>query len=234
LLLTIALALTLTAEPDAGLDEAPEEGPRWQELGEGDGGVDAPSISGSAKLSTALTVKQVSRSGGTMHFAEKTVISCGRCGAPLVLKREQAPLIDHVLDLGGRRYLLLGWSSGGNGFQSVQVLLVAVGPQGPQLIDELDWFSSRSDRGVLLASTPQGWRIGFPQPPSQDDDFFDANLRVASGKSRHAADLEKSGFFQPVPAGLVAFAYCPPFGEGIRLRGNAGWLRVTATGFKAP
>src|SRR4051794_16580668 len=91
--------------------------PVWLELGHGtDGGIDAPSIAGSDKLTTELEVKQVNESGGTMHFASKTVISCARCGRPLQLA--SAPLIDHVLELGDRNFLLLGWSSGGGGEQS--------------------------------------------------------------------------------------------------------------------
>lgn len=126
MLLTFALAFALNAAPDAGPDEEEEpDAPAWRELGEGDGGLEAPSIASSGKLSTALTVKQVSGSGGTMHFVEETLISCSRCGAPLKLK--SAPLINHVLDVGEKRYLLLGWSSGGSGTQTVNVLLVHVG-----------------------------------------------------------------------------------------------------------
>ena len=143
MLLTIALALALSAEADAGADEEEPEAPRWRELGEGDGGLDAPPIATSGKRSTALTVKQVSGSGGTMHFAETTVISCGRCGTPLELKSAASPLIDQVIELGEKRYLLLGWTSGGGGTQAIHVLLVHVGAGGPELIDQLEWYSTR-------------------------------------------------------------------------------------------
>lgn len=234
--LTFALALALNAAPDAGPDDEEEpEAPAWRELGEGDGGLEAPSIANSGKRSTALTVKQVSGSGGTMHLAEKTVISCGRCGAPLALR--SAALIDHVLDVGEKRYLLLGWSSGGSGTQSVHVLLVHVGPGGPELIDELQWYSTRGEAGILLASTPQGWRVGFPQLPTGDEEYdqdYGSSLKLGAKEYRKASHMAKTGFFKPVSAGLVAFAYCPPSGKGMRLHGHAGWLRVTATGFKTP
>jgi len=80
MLLSVAVALTPAAAPDAGLAEEEEEAPAWRELGEGDGDVEAPSVFESVKRSTALTVKQSSGSGGTMHFNEQTVVSCGRCG----------------------------------------------------------------------------------------------------------------------------------------------------------
>ena len=66
------------------------------------------------------------------------------------------------------------------------------------------------------------------------DNDYGSSLKLGSKKSRKASALAKTGFFKPVPAGLAAFAYCPPFGEGIHLRANAGWLQVTATGFKGP
>jgi hypothetical protein len=209
-LITIALALILNAEP-------------------ADGGGEAASIASSSKLSTALKVTQVDGSGGTMHFAQKTVISCVRCGRPLQLKTETGPLIDHVVELGDKRFLLLGWSSGGGGQQSVHALLVHVASGGPELIDELEWSTARADRGVLVMATPEGWRIGLPQPRLQS-----AQLSVSSGKPRSSAELGKGGFFVPVSPELKAFSYSPPFGERLPLRGNVGWVTLSEAGFTAP
>ena len=218
MLLTIAL-LTLNAAP-------------WLELGRGaDGGVEAPSIASSGKLSTALELKQVNDSGGTMHFASKTVLSCAACGRPLQLAT--SALIDHVVDLGESRFLLLGWSSGGGGEQSVHALLVRLGTNGPELVDQLVWSTTRADRGILIASSPEGWRIGLPQPRPSSDLDFEPSLSVTSlGRtSRRVTKLVKAGFFAPLPEGLAAFAYCPPFGEGLRVHANVGWVRITAKGF---
>lgn len=232
MILSIAVALTLAAAPDAGPEEEEDEAPRWKEFGEGDGGIEAPAVFEAVKRSTALTVKQSSGSGGTMHFSEQTVVSCGRCGAPLVLPG--SALIDHVIDLGQKRSLLLGWSSGGSGMQTTHVLLVEVGAGGPRLVDELEWFTTRGERGLLLASTPQGWRIGLPKLEVRDEEYeqdYGAVLSLRSAKSRKAAELRAAGFFKPTPPGLVAFGYAPPGGEGLRVRVDTGWLRVTGKGF---
>ena len=103
----------------------------------------------------------------------------------------------------------------------------------------------RDFRGILLVSSPEGWRIGLPEPYWAKPDLdFEPSLSLSGGrgrsdprnpgKSRSVSRLVKAGFFTPVPSGLTAFAYCPPFGEGLRVRANVGWLRVTATGFTAP
>jgi len=234
MLLSLALSFALAA-PDAGApsgEEEEEDAPTWRAFGEGDGGLDAPPLFSSKKLSTALTVHQKSGSGGTMHFAESTTITCAKCTTPLRLTNDA--LIDHVLALGEQRYLLLGWASGGSGRQSLHVLLVHVGASGPRVIDELTWSTSRSESGVLLASTPQGWRIGIPQPITGDEEYeqdYGTRLSFKGLAQRRGTDLLKSGFFKPVPTGVSAWGYVPPFPHGIRARGNVGWLRATATGF---
>jgi hypothetical protein len=138
-----------------------------------------------------------------------------------------------VLDLGERRYLLLGWASGGSGRQSLHVLLIHVGPTGPRLVDELKWSTTRSESGVLLTSTPQGWRIGIPQPTIGDEEYeqdYGTRLSFKSLKGRDGMQLFKAGFFKAPPPGLVAFGYAPPFRHGIRAR-SVGWVRATASGF---
>lgn len=234
MILGIALALALTAEPDAGAagEQEEDDAPTWREFGDGDGGVEAPPIFSSGKFSTGLTVKQKSGSGGTMHFAESTTVSCGRCGPPLQLG--DSALIDHVLDLGQKRYLLLGWSSGGSGRQSLHLFLIHVGANGPKVVDELSWGTTRAESGVLLSPTKDGWRIGIPQPVIGDAEFeqdYGTRLSVKALKGRDGTQLLKAGFFKPPPAGLVAFAYVPPFPHGIRAHGNIGWVRPTESGF---
>ncbi len=73
------------------------------------------------------------------------------------------PLIDRVLELGPGRWVLLGWSSFGEGMMTNHAWLI-VDRGGPRIADELSWSTSRSFAGLALDVGAGAVRVGVPVP----------------------------------------------------------------------
>jgi hypothetical protein len=97
--------------------------------------------------------------GGTLRFAGRD-FSNENNSDPLYV--EALPLVERILPAGPRRWLLLGWSSLGEGMQSEHVWLAGDEAGGPRVLDSLVWTTDRLHSGVVLdPSTPA---VGIPLP----------------------------------------------------------------------
>lgn len=75
------------------------------------------------------------------------------------------PLLERVLVAGLHRWVILGWSSFGEGLQTEHAWLIEDRP-GPMLVDALTWTTDRSHGGLAIerSKTPLEVRIGIPLP----------------------------------------------------------------------
>jgi hypothetical protein len=72
------------------------------------------------------------------------------------------PLLERVFQAGPHGWILLGWSSHGEGFQSEHVWLVEDDGGAPRVVDRLVWTSDRMHAGLAL--DPTKLRVGIPLP----------------------------------------------------------------------
>ncbi len=178
------------------------------------GAASVPPI-GLGQTTKALTVKQQSGSGGTMHYSTRVELSIDG-GTRAVLPGRQAPIVDHVVALDGA-WLLLGWASGGSGFQSHELQVVS-GALAP--VAKLTWFTYRAERGVLLRRDADGWSVGIPDGTSEE-----SSLRIDEKKVKPS--------FTDFALTESTWSYCPPFDEALKPPKRAAWFRVSASGFRA-
>jgi hypothetical protein len=160
-----------------------------------------------------------------MHVADELVMVTPR-GA-LSLKHaddesgEVLPLVGVIYKVAPERWVVLGWSSYGEGMQTEHAWLVD-GAAAPRVIDKLEWTTDRAHAGFAVdAFTGNRLRIGIPLPlrseSAGDDD--DASLhneldwRFVHGKQTLTlAQLGKLKTSETHVMALRAF-YTPPFDE---------------------
>jgi hypothetical protein len=114
--------------------------------------------------------------GGTLRFASQS-----SNGVPDEVHEEPMyPLMEQILAVGPTRWVLLGWTSYGEGLQTEHAWLIE-DRQGPHVLDSLAWTTDRTHGGFAVESsrTPPIVRIGIPLPetpkhrefdPDQDED----------------------------------------------------------------
>ena len=182
------------------------------------GGVVPPLVE--SETTTALTVKQKSGSGGTMHGNTRVMLSIDG-GAPVPLPGYggdiNAPILSHVIALDGG-WLLVGWASGGSPFQSQDLRVVndALVQTG-----KLEWFTYRSERGVLLRRDSDGWSVGVPGGTSEE-----SQLRIDEKKVRLAlTDFAMTD---------TTWSYSAPGREPLKAPRKVAWFRVSGSGFQVP
>jgi hypothetical protein len=77
-------------------------------------------------------------------------------------------LIERILPAGTNRWVALGWSSFGEGMQTVHAWLLEEDRAGPKLLDTLAWTTDRSHAGIALDvsanASANRVRIGIPLP----------------------------------------------------------------------
>ena len=170
----------------------------------------------------ALTVKQVSGSGGTMHGSTRVQLSLDG-GTRVDLPRErgadiQVPAVDAVLALDGG-FLLVGWLSGGSPYQSEDLRVVN---DALEQTGKLEWFTLRSEAGLLLQRDAEGWSVGVPSGTTSEE----SSLRIDEKKVRLA--------FTDFVMTDTTWSYCPPFQKPFAAPKRVAWFRVTAAGFQKP
>ena len=161
---------------------------------------------------------------GTWHIAEELVI---RTPGGMLRFTEPAtdvavddvavqyPLMEEILEVGPNRWVLLGWSSLGEGLQTEHAWLVEA-RRGPQLLDTLTWTTDRSHAGLAVASSGNQVRIGIPLPQPLDDDggpglHNKSGWELVHGKQR--LDLEEVERLPSSQEHVMALRgyYDPPF-----------------------
>ncbi|WP_257385974.1 hypothetical protein [Tahibacter caeni] len=186
------------------------------------------------ELSVAATLPQDST--GTMHYAESLTIGIGDA-APLRMQAppgaELLPLPGPCHRLGGRRFLLLGWSSSGGGMQSIQALVVAVRAGAVVRVDRLDYVSARTNAGLLVRRTGDGEvRLGVPEPGADPvHEPADWALEFGAAPRRHLslAGLRALAFDVVEPAAGDTF-YAPPL-QAAPTPARVAWMAITPSGF---
>jgi len=145
---------------------------------------------------------------------------------------ETVPLIEEIHNAGRDRWLLLGWSSYGEGMQTEHAWLVD-GSAAPRIVDKLEWTTDRRHAGLALDPGTK-LRIGIPVPKrtaTRDDEsalHAEDDWRLAHGKQTWS--LQQLWKLRASEAHLLTVqAYTPPFKASASEQGWSGrfvWFSV--------
>jgi hypothetical protein len=131
------------------------------------------------------------------------------------------PLIERILGAGPGRWVMLGWSSFGEGLQTEHAWLIEDW-RGPRVVDSLGWTTDRGHAGFAVEAVADQVRIGIPlpQPPAPrgpDDDHDGSSLHspgswlLAHGKQQLDLDeVEKLPASETHVMALRGY-YNPPY-----------------------
>ncbi|HEY5946035.1 MAG TPA: hypothetical protein VIV40_11120 [Kofleriaceae bacterium] len=175
---------------------------------------------------------------GTTHVADELVIKTSRGALHLKSSDDDSgevlPLIDEIYNAGKQRWVVIGWSSYGEGMQTEHAWLID-GSSQPHVVDKLEWTTDRRHAG--LAIDPSGkLRIGIPLPvqPKSNDDEGDHGLhnegdwQLVHGKQ--VFTLAQLAKLRAEENHLMAVhAYAPPFQAPLSERDWSGrfiWFSV--------
>jgi hypothetical protein len=148
---------------------------------------------------------------------------------------EGLPLFERALAAGAHRWVLLGWSSFGEGMQSEHAWLVEDGAGGPRVVDSLVWRSDRMHGGVAL-DLRTSVRVGVPIPDATEH-VHNADM----WQLRHDGRVFTLAETQAMPRTITPVTglheyYDPPDGGAPSSRHWAGrfvWFAPNANGFVA-
>lgn len=164
---------------------------------------------------------------GTTHVAEALAITTAR--GTLQLGDGGLPLVERVLAVDARHWLVLGWSSFGEGMQSEHAWLVEDLGVGPVVADSLTWTTDRAHAGLAVAAFTRPV-VGIPLPARRDGlhDEGDWNLRHGADELA-LADVEKLPADRANVKSLPGH-YTPPFDTAPAQRGWSGrfvWFEIS-------
>jgi hypothetical protein len=173
---------------------------------------------------------------GTYHFADRLVIESDSGKLVVEDKPEsdsQVPLIEKVIDAGRGRWLVLGWSSYGEGMQTEHAWLVVDGKHGPRIADKLEWTSDRAHAGLALDA--KRLRIGIPLPARSEQLHNGSDWKLVIGKrARWLSDVRRMRSAATHLADLPG-RYTPPFNATPHEHGWSErfvWLEAAGDHFK--
>lgn len=118
---------------------------------------------------------------GTTHVAEELAITTAggtlRYAPPAPQTTNQDhdeappeyPLMEKILAVAPKRWVLLGWSSLGEGMQTEHAWLIE-DRHGPHLLDSLAWTTDRSHAGIAVESSGNQVYLGIPLPQPLNED----------------------------------------------------------------
>ncbi|MBS1118107.1 MAG: hypothetical protein H6Q90_335 [Deltaproteobacteria bacterium] len=174
---------------------------------------------------------------GTYHYATGLTITTP--GGTLTLGNnpengpddiEPFPLVEKIVSAGPHRWVLLGWSSYGEGMQTTQAWLVDDQQGVPRVRDKLEWTTDRMHGGLAL-DIRKGTRIGIPIPqrggrdpddPSDDRLHGEVRWELATGSTkRNLREVERLPSDRIKVMALPGF-FTPPDGGSPSTRGWAG------------
>ncbi len=181
---------------------------------------------------------------GTMHVAQEVSLVAANGTLHLVgdalgrdphvpeLHDQPLPLVERVLAAGASRWIVLGWSSPGEGMQSEHAWLVdGGGAGGPRIVDSIVWTSTRRAAGVAIDTTGAP-RIGIPLPGGSADDSSTLQHRRSPLALVELRNLPAHA----TPLGKLAAYYTPPEQLSPTEHGWTGrfvWFDASAHGFEA-
>lgn len=100
--------------------------------------------------------------GGTLRFEPPTPSPDSETSSGEEASSDY-PLMERILPAGPNRWVVLGWSSHGEGMQTQRAWLIEDG-HGPQILDSLAWTTDRSHGGFAIDPSAKQVRIGIPLP----------------------------------------------------------------------
>ncbi len=182
-------------------------------------------MTGSTHVANALTI---TTPRGKLELASPTPDDADDEGG------ETLPLIEEIYSVGKDRWVLLGWSSYGEGMQTEHAWLVE-GSAAPRVVDKLEWTTDRTHAGLALIPGKQKLRIGIPLPKvtARDEDgdrglHAESDWQLAHGaKTWSLAQVSK---LRASNANLMTVQpYTPPFNASAseqRWSGRFVWFAV--------
>lgn len=181
---------------------------------------------------------------GTWHLADELVISTARGTLRLKTRegddgpQEALPLLEEIYPLGDHRWIVVGWSSFGEGMQTVHAWLVD-GTSAPRIVDKLEWTTDRTHSGIVIDATSKV-RIGIPLPvrsSETDDPDGERTLHnrldweLVHGKRTFRLD-QVAKLRTTEHHVMSVHAYTPPFQDSASTRGWSGrfvWFSAEKT-----
>jgi hypothetical protein len=169
-------------------------------------------------------------STGTMHFADKLTLRIGTA-KPLVLKN-LVPIPGPHLRLGESTFLLLGWSSGGAGMQTLHALSLAVRGRAVTFVEQMTLDTDRTSSMLVVRSGEGGpARLGVPEPPAGL--AYEASEWALRTVPDDDARLDLDGIlglsFEVVTGQPGDVCYSPPFDKR-PLPKRVAWISVSPSG----
>jgi len=162
---------------------------------------------------------------GTYHWATKLDIHTAK--ATLIREQPdlegspQLPLIDKAIAIDPKRWLLVGWSSYGEGMETMVAWIVAANGVQLRVTDELYWTSDRSHSGFAIEDDKGKIRIGIPEAPGEAHNRGDWELHIG----KKPVVFEKLKY-----AKATTKLFAPPMDEARDLTAKIAW--ITASGDK--
>lgn len=206
------------ADPVAQIEQADVEGPgglrvtvRWQTL--------------TGQWHTASEIV-ITAPGGVLRLVQPERDESGTGSDP-----GDYPLMERILGAGPSRWVMLGWSSFGEGLQTEHAWLIE-DRHGPRVIDSLAWTTARSHAGLAVESMGNLVRIGIPLPqaptlqgPTYEDDrslHAPGDWLLVHGKQQlRLHELERLPVSETHVMALRGY-YNPPYQEEPSLRHWSG------------
>jgi hypothetical protein len=175
---------------------------------------------------------------GTTHVADELVITTSR--GTLRLKNaddedgEVIPLLEQIYTVGPHRWLVLGWSSYGEGMQTEHAWLID-DTSKPVVVDKLGWTTDRSHAGIALDMRDK-LLVGIPLPQSSSSDSREDEPSLHNERDWQLAHGDRTFTLAEVaqlPASeshlMAVRAYAPPLQKSASERGWSGrfvWFAV--------
>lgn len=175
---------------------------------------------------------------GTTHVADEVVITTSR--GTVQLKNaddedgEVIPLFEQIYTVSPHRWLVLGWSSFGEGMQTEHAWLID-DTSKPVVVDKLGWTTDRSHAGIALDMRDK-LLVGIPLPLSSSSDSGEDEPSLHNESDWQLAHGEQTFTLPEVvemPASerslMAVRAYSPPLQPSASERGWNGrfvWFAV--------
>jgi hypothetical protein len=206
--LVVLIVLTATAHADDELDP-----------------VSSYTIDGERDLHVDVTYHRLT---GNSHYA--TRLELHTATAKLVREAQDLedsptlPLVDKVIAVDPHRWVVIGWSSYGEGMQTMTAWIVIEAKRKLRVTDEMEWTSDRSHAGLAIEDANGKLRLGVSKLPASKGDDAPHNpgdWELQIGKKK--IDLAKLTFTT-----AATRIYQPPYDDLRDATGPFAW--VTANG----
>lgn len=151
---------------------------------------------------------------GNTHVADELAITTRRGTLRLKTAGEEGgetlPLIDQIYKAGKSRWVVLGWSSYGEGMQTEHAWLIDATSQ-PRIVDKLEWTTDRRHAGLAIDLAPLRIGIPLPRAPADDDKLHD-ELDWQLVHAKRSLTLDQVAKLPATETHIMAVrAYTPPF-----------------------